>query len=455
MVLFDEQIRRIKDKLSQARNVDKYLTVLGAKNHKYQVNEPVAAEDILKLEEQYGVSFPDCYRSFLLQVGNGGTGYEDSAAGPYYGIYPLGRNIKELIGDKAEEYLKNDCVIYPDMSAEYWQSLNAKIDDDEELSDEELYRELGKIWGGVIPIGSQGCAYIHGLIINGAYKGRVVNISMDGPKPQFTFEVNFLDWYERWLDEVISGQLLQDGVNWFGYAMGGPDTTMIHLFLETGSIKEKEECLKGILCKHKLEAETIEIVEEQLLNGSKEFKQDLLHILTKFDYGRAKPYLVDLARTDIGSVCSMIRWYAKSTSVEWVPLIRKYIADVDDAEKFRFCTYLLADATADFGDLIVPFAEREHEEMQVTAFYTLGKLKNKSDFLETFIKGLNASSNRVIHSALQALSDVYDIRLLQHYKRIAEKFPEEKDYILSNLNHRLAAYGLNNKTILLKNDLGE
>lgn len=70
------------------------------------------------------------------------------------------------------------------------------------------------------------------------------------------------------------------------------------------------------------------------------------------------------------------------------------------------------------------------------------------DFLDTFIKGLNDKSNRVIHITLQALSDVHDTKLLQHYKQIAEKFPEEEDYILANLNHRLSEYGLTNKTIL-------
>jgi hypothetical protein len=41
-----------------------------------------------------------------------------------------------------------------------------------------------------------------------------------------------------------------------------------------------------------------------------------------------------------------------------------------------------------------------------------------------------------------------------HYKQLAEKFPEEKDYILTNLNQRLADYGLSNKTILDRKVVG-
>lgn len=449
MALFEEQIQRIKDKLSRAREVDNDLTVFGADSHKYQVNRPVTAEEVSKLEEKYGIELPDCYKSFVLQVGNGGIGYGDSSAGPFYGIYPLGKNVDELIGDNTETYLRNECVISPEMSDQYWQSLNENIDRDD-ISDEDYEKEQGKIFGGMLPIGSQGCSYLHGVIINGAYKGRVVNISIDREKPVFTFENNFLDWYERWLDEVVSGELLQDGPNWFGYTMGGSDGVMIRLFLEANSIQQQSDCLTGILSKHKIEAETIQVVEKQFVNGAEEFKMKLLQILTKFDYERAQPYLVELAQTDIGTVCKFINWYAEDKSAEWVSLIDKYIGSVNDADEFRFCTYILTEAEADFGQCVLPFTDNDDEEIRVTAFYTLGQLENKSDFLDAFIKGLNDSSNRVILTTLQALSTVHNTRLLEHYRRIAERFPKEKDYVLTNLNHRLAEYGLTNKTILAR-----
>lgn len=453
MALFEDQVQRIKDKLSQARKRDKDLTVFGASNHKYRINDPATAEKVSRLEEEYGIELPDCYKSFILQVGNGGIAYLNSAAGPFYGIYPLGENIDELIGDNTEIYLRNDCIIYPGMSDEYWQSLNVNIDNDD-ISDEDYEKEKGKIFGGILPVGSQGCSYLHGIIINGRYRGRVVNLSADGQKPKFTFENNFLDWYERWLDEIISGELLDDGPGWFGYSMGGPDSAMIHLFLETNSIQQKEDCLTGILSKKKIEAATIKIVEEQYVNGANEFKMELLQILTKFAYEKAKPYLVQLARTDLGSVCKFVHWYAKGKSAEWLSLISEYIGSIDDAEDFRFCTYILVGTKTDFGHLIVPFTQKDDEKIRVTAFYTLGQLKNKSDFLDTFIKGLNDHSDQVIHITLQALSDVRSKKLLEHYKRIAEKFPEEKNYILANLNYRLAEYGLTNKTILTQGNTG-
>lgn len=449
-----DQIQRIKEKLPKAKKADSRLEVFGASDHHYQLNGPATAEEVSNFEEKYGIHLPDCYRSFILQVGNGGISYSNSAAGPFYGIYPFGQNVNELIYDNIEEHLKNDCVIYPGMTDQYWQSLNEYIDSHEDISDEDLEKELAKIFAGILPIGSQGCSYVHGIIINGAYSGRVVNLDMDRHKPVFAFENNFLDWYERWLDEVISGELLKEGPAWFGYSMGGTDTAIIRIYLDADTIQQKTDCLAGILNKNKIEATTIQIIEEQFLNGPDEFKTKLLAILAKFDYEKAKPYLIELAKTDLKTVCQFIFWYAKDKSAEWFSLICEHIERIDDAETFKFCTYILTATEKDFGPLIVPFSQKDNEEIRVTAFYTLGQLKNKKDFLETFIKGLNDPSNRVVHITLQALSEVHDTRLLQHYKRIAENFPEEKDYVLANLNHRLADYGLTNKTILNKKIAG-
>jgi hypothetical protein len=216
MKAFTEQIKRIRNKLPEAKNADKDLKVFGAESHKYVVNRPASESEISEFENKYNIQLPACYKAFITQVGNGGIGYADSAAGPYYGIYPLGKNTDDLIYDDPETYLKNDCFIRPEMTDEYWRSL-IKIIGDKILSDEDYKKEVSKIYGGILPIGSQGCSYLHGIVLNGPYAGRVVNLDMNGYKPQFAFEKNFLDWYERWLDEIISGKLIRDIPTWFGY----------------------------------------------------------------------------------------------------------------------------------------------------------------------------------------------------------------------------------------------
>jgi hypothetical protein len=447
MAHYQNQIQRIKRKLVDAKKSDTGLNVFGANRHKYVINSPVPESEVNKFEESYSIQLPQCYRAFILEVGNGGIGFQNSAAGPFLGIYPFGEKATELIHDNTAKYLKNQCVLHPKITDDYWKSLTLNIDGNDAITDEQFENEIGNLWAGILPIGSQGCSYLHGIVLNGPFKGNVVNIDIDRQKPQFAFESNFLDWYERWLDEVISGELTKGGPSWFGYTKGGSEEQLLDGYNTYATSEDKNDFLSGLLNKSRLKEQTLNQIIE-LIDKSKSDKKVLVQIVCKTNYDRAKPYLSDLIETDLLSVFQFVYWYAKDKSIEWITAIKTNIDKIQDEETFRFCTYILREAKIDYGSLLTPFADNPNEAIRVTVFYTLGQLKNKGDYIDVFIKGLNSSSNRVIHSTLQALSDINDKRLLEHYKNIAIKFPKETDFILANLNHRLSEYGLTNKTIL-------
>lgn len=443
MPLYDEQIKRIKEKLLKARKRDKELQVFGAESHKYKLYAPATPKSIASFETQYGIVLPDCYRSFLLHVGNGGISYSGSAAGPFYGIYALGDEAEALTGSN---HLMNECVLYPGMPDHAWRSLNAILDANDDvpvqhISDEEYEEELGKVFGGILPIGSQGCTYLHGIVLNGPYKGRVVNLDSDRERsPQFTYEHNFLDWYERWLDEVISGELLSHRLYWFGYTMGGSEEELVRSI--------DSDSVVGLLNKATLTKTTLDIVEAHLPRADGRLKKLLIKLLAKHDYDRARPHLTALAQTDIGTVCKITNHTARQHIGEWVPLIFAHIAGVEDPHQFRDCTYVLSAAATDFGDVIVPFTEKADQELRITAYYTLGKLADKEKYLAVFIKGLSDPVDAVVHSTLQALSGIKNDVLLVHYKRIAEKYTTDVSWILTNLDYRLQDYGLDRQSIL-------
>jgi hypothetical protein len=202
---FDEQLQRIQNKLTIAKNADKEYDGFGSEDHEYLLNVPAFEEEVLAFENKYGIQLPPCYRSFLLKVGNGGIGYRDSGAGPFFGIYPLGHHINDLVpGDEA-----NDCLLDPDMTTDQWKSMTEFSRSSSKPSKEDYKKEAGKVFGGILPLGSQGCTYLHGIILNGLHKGRVVNLDFDySIPPIFACGSNFLDWYEKWLDEVIDGTQL-------------------------------------------------------------------------------------------------------------------------------------------------------------------------------------------------------------------------------------------------------
>ncbi|MFZ0599050.1 MAG: SMI1/KNR4 family protein [Flavobacterium sp.] len=441
------QIERIKKKLIIAKNNDTDLQVFGAESHQYILGEPVNKDQISEFEKEYDLELPECYKAFLLRIGNGGISFENSGAGPSYGIYPLGKNVDEFISENTKEYLKRDCRLHPKMTNEFWAELTKNIDDNDDISEEDFDVEFAKIFSGLLPTGTQGCSYYHALVLNGEFKGKIVNVDMDIQKPYFAFESNFLDWYERWLDEIIPENIKMLESDLYEYTLGGTSNYILEVYFSTNENDTKIECLNGILKKEQLDLETLDILEEQYKLSDDENQKIVLQILTKFDYERAFPYLIDFTQKNLLAVFQFVFWYAKDKSSDWLDFIKTNVEKISDIETFRFCTYLLKEMNRDYGDIIVPYTLKKEEEIRVNAYYSLGQLENKNNYITTFIKGLKDNSNRVIHTVLQALDGVEDQRLLEHYKFIAEKFPKEQDYILVNLNHRLKSFGLDNKTI--------
>ena len=439
-----EQLLRIQQKLAQAKAADKNLEVFGADAHQYHLNPPVSEAEVLAFEKKYGVQLPECYRAFMLTIGDAKAKKSDFIAGPYFGLYAFGTSVDSLLYEKIETYLKAPCNLSPDMTQEEWETLSDPLlfsEEEEEDDDDKYFAERAKVFGGLLPLGSQGCTYEHALVLNGKYAGRVVNIDLDLAQPKFAFETNFLDWYERYLDEVISGQLLDDRPTWFGYHRGEPAEVLLNEYEHTTDRKTQTDCLEGVYHKRPpLEPALLDKIEK-LIALNNEDRDFLIEILTQSSYERAKPYLQNLVTEKPKKVFQYIWWYAQDHCADWVPTVKQLLPSITDEETFNFATYLLAE-TEDFEEDILPFTDNANPQIRSTAYYTLGESQKKEQYLDTFIKGLQDTDNNVLRAAIQALSGITDERLLPYYKQIAKRFPEEKDYILSNLERRLASFGL-------------
>ena len=439
-----EQLHRIQQKLAQAKEADKNLEVFGADAHQYHLNPPVSEAEVLAFEKKYGVQLPECYRAFMLTVGDAKAKKSDFIAGPYYGLYAFGTSLDSLLYEKIETYLKAPCNLSPDMTQEEWETLSDPLlpSEEEEEDDDKYFAERAKVFGGLLPLGSQGCTYEHALVLNGKYAGRVVNVDLDLAQPKFAFEANFLDWYERYLDEVISGQLIDDRPTWFGYHRGEPAEVLLNEYEHTTDRKTQTDCLEGVYHKKPPLAPALLDKIEKLIALNNDDRDFLIEILSQSSYERAKPYLQDLVTKDPKKVFQFVWWYAKDHCADWVSAVKELLPTITDERTFDFATYLLTEGDDNFEEVILPFTDNENPQIRSTAYYTLGKSKKREQYLDTFIKGLQETDNGVLCTVMQALSGVEDERLLPYYKAIAKRFPEEKDYILSNLEYRLASFGL-------------
>ena len=133
----------------------------------------------------------------MLTIGDKNAERLKMIAGPYYGLFDFDRAQEQFLLGDGTPYLKAPCALSPDMTDEEWDAfsrelLEAEIAEQEAeenhtefLLDDATYEALyGKVYSGLLPLGSQGCSLYHALVLNGKYAGRVVNIDVDLRKPK-------------------------------------------------------------------------------------------------------------------------------------------------------------------------------------------------------------------------------------------------------------------------------
>jgi hypothetical protein len=82
--------KEIQARLAAIRAADPGLDRFGASRHRHRLGRRLSKGSVTSFESAHGVPLPEAYRSFLLDVGNGG-------AGPHYGLFPLdGRGMRDL-----------------------------------------------------------------------------------------------------------------------------------------------------------------------------------------------------------------------------------------------------------------------------------------------------------------------------------------------------------------------
>ncbi len=438
---FDEQTDRIRAKLDQARRADRGCNVFGASSHRYRIGPPIDLPTVAEFERRHGITLPPDYVAFLTRVGNGSGDKNADAAGPFYGISPLEKT-GSLDGSAA---LSKPALIHDRMSDEEWAEASRNLHvDGHDVPAKAYFQEYDRLLAGVLTIGDQGCENYHGLIVTGPDKGRVVNFTTEGDKPRFAFEANFLDWYERWLDEVISGILIDQPYDWFGYTMGGDDRHLMRVFDTSTDTQTKREALVGLLKLSTAAPETCERLDRVCEDADPDIAGAALDALTKFDIDRARRHLLRLVDRDnagLLAACQAVLWYAKPSCHVIAPQLLEHLERISDIETFSFALLVLAESGVEFADAIVPFAHHSDAEFRQTTFFHLGKVEGKERYIAVFLAGLRDEATPVVHATLQALTGVTDAQLLPAFREVAARYPTEEGHVRVNLGHLLRDHG--------------
>jgi hypothetical protein len=179
--------------------------------HRFEITQHSPAE-ITLLEEQLGVRLPEQYAQLLIETGSG--------AGPYYGLFPPRRILREI------ELLKEEGTksTSPSAAFPFRQSDADEICARRTIDASEPLGRARWLSDGCVPIYSQGCTFLSVLVTAGELRGHVWSVNDDGavaewrpsvsppglvavgfaPRtlPPRPLPLTFLDWYESWLERV-------------------------------------------------------------------------------------------------------------------------------------------------------------------------------------------------------------------------------------------------------------
>ena len=158
--------------------------------HRYRLEAPIVADEIVTFERQHGITLPEDYRQFLTQVGNGG-------AGPDYGIYSLGEGEEGPL----------PAIVLENLPVEF--ALDEPWNDMDLLEKPESYYSY-ELLAGAIPIATRGCALDYWMVVSGPRRGEIwLDKRTDGEGVEPICEVDGLHmtfglWYASWLEDACT-----------------------------------------------------------------------------------------------------------------------------------------------------------------------------------------------------------------------------------------------------------
>lgn len=167
---------------------------------------PLQSRKVDEFELQLGINLPEDFKNFVVEIGNGGFG-------PGLGLIPLGT---ESVID-ARIPASDNRLLNPRGSFIYvsdWNfpplrhAMETSSSDEDDLMD--YYFSVDRI-DGAIRIADLGCGAIALLVVNGHESGKIwldYRGTFGGIVPATrtatdTDHIEFLNWYDAWLTEII------------------------------------------------------------------------------------------------------------------------------------------------------------------------------------------------------------------------------------------------------------
>lgn len=392
--------------LEKVKCKDKNLEISGAHSHKYKLRAPADEAKIRKFEADHQIELPEEYRKFLLFLGDGG-------AGPYFGLYSLKEVDREV--RKGRYRLEGEPVICPEMSEEEW---NRTVDS----------KEKSPLYVGVLPIGSQGCTLVTGLMVQGPYRGQVVYFDLDYcGRPFFVREQGFLAWYERWLKEAAAGY----DVDYFGLHLAGDAKELMERYENSHDPKEKIEIIESYY-KFESLSEKLKTYYKKACSQEEnmEIRMKLIKMLAHFHTPGLTGEIEKLWKYGAYPEAISIITYEGTWEVKekWYERVFEKLPELT-GNAFQDACYTIR-TVKDYPNVhagrLREALEREDLDRndRLVLFHSLKELKGKEEVLDYFLEyhRLGAEDPHMLIYAIWAMEGVEDRRLQEFYVKWLDKY---------------------------------
>ena len=428
--LSDEHAEYLKSLVIKAGEIDVQREVFGSSQHQYRLNPVLSIEEVRQHDEKQGTRLPEEYVFFLTKVGNGG-------AGPYYGVYPLERIEAHL---PREGLSGQPAWISSTLSKETWAKAM------EDLEHDEIYdAEMEKICSGTHVIGTQGCTYDHLLMNNGAEQGQIVIMdwNLEPENPPFFTGMTFLEWYEHFFLEIISGH----HVTSYGYVRLGTEEQLITDFGQADD-EGRLEILRSFSRFNKVSDASLHFLLEL---DDRKLDAARLELLLRLQPKMGMTLFNDMLNgSNLQAAARAARLIPKqSYNSYYQPMLQLLYSNglPDEQADFGSCKqrvlYFLQECSSlsalDLQDFAM--SDSQPEEERKTAIYVMGKAADKLRCLESFIGWMRGDSYWLAHTALQAMARTASEHLLETYEWMWSKYNHD-ERMKSNLRIAFKANGI-------------
>lgn len=439
MHCFEAQAQRIREKIVFARSKDSDYQVFGASSHRYRLAAPLPISAIVAIEESGQFELPDALRAFYGFIGNGPVDdhrnvHRHGGAGPFYGV----QSLQSLVTYVELKYLNRPCTLHPYMTHPQWQ----------ERVDTEFKDDGWALYNGLLAFGTQGCSFNMALVVNGPFAGRVVYVDEEmGDLPIFCSDSNFMDWYERWLDELLADHDLQD----FGNGKGGEELTLIADFKATDENAEALFVLRGFHKFRHLQSATLAFLRTLLPTTEGEVRSEVFNLLVKYDFANSAPHIADFLVGTLDQQFAAVRHlrgYERPLLQEWVQMLSDMLADTSSLELCFEIAYLLINNQIDVANGLHRFLTHPSADSRRHAIWLLGTSIHKAQHRAKFLYALGDQDTIVQRAALHALADLSAPDLLPSLQRLIVAYPSDKA-LLSSVVDRLGEIGSLARPLLL------